>query len=88
MYLMGTKALIGKVYIYTQKPSKATEADLKFRDVPLQPELGFLRHASSSKADRSHVLVLVFVKVTCELIYTRYEGHNSSLSLIHICRIS
>jgi hypothetical protein len=61
---MSTKKPIGKVCIAPQIPSKASEADLEFRDLPLQPELGFLRHASSSKSDSSHVPVLVFSKVT------------------------
>ena len=68
---MGTKRPIGKVCIAPKIPSKATEAALEFRDLRLQPELGFPRHASSSMADSSHVLVLVFFANKCELIYTR-----------------
>jgi len=63
LYLMGMKRNICKVCFAPKIPSKATEADLEFRDLTLQPELGFPRHASSSKADSSHVLVLVFLKI-------------------------
>ena len=60
MYLLGTKRPTGKVCVAPKIRSKATEASLDFTDLPLQPELGFPRHASSSKADSSHMLVLVF----------------------------
>ena len=67
---MGTKRPTGKVCIAPKISSKATEAAFDFTDLPLQPELGFLRHASSSMADSSHMLVLVFVENKCDLIYT------------------
>jgi len=57
---MVTERPTGKVCIAPKIPSNATEAALDFTDLPLQPELGFLRHASRSKADTSHMLVLVF----------------------------
>jgi hypothetical protein len=63
MYLVGKKRPIGEVCIATKIHNKTIEADLEFRDLPLQSELGFPLHASSSKTDSSHVLVFVFLEI-------------------------